>query len=494
MRSQRIQKKEVNFKIKPNEIGKYSTADIDLDGVSQAFLGKFTDKEIERAKELKAKQKALHEENPDHVPETAYSDEFYLNYAKSLSHEEHMGRLLEIFKNRVSGCEIQDPYWSQYSYEEILQMEQDGYQIPQDVLEWAHAQQQSDVTDYIVMSDGAETDDASSTSDVTGSDELTKLRAQSLNDIAKIEKAEKETEKEYDEYRRTEGKAKSVQARSAFFQDIEFKKLEEKTKEWKKLNEKSQAGKLRKSEESRFNQLTKELQGANSGIVSDIESNAADLDEFLGQLNKLSEKLSENEEIVTKAVQNAMDLTSIERQYDPSKLPVPTKGIRIDGNGLSTSTLYGIKTEDIAKVAIDKSRDLTASDIYTTNYISGRKTQKLTAFSSEYSEKVKEATDKTKETVGVSENESSEEKDEKTNPKNIPESRNNVTIEFSAPNSVEATETTVAATTEMLFAQAKTIKEEANLKDKVKQAKKDVTELEQKVNTAQTKHQANLSH
>ena len=41
-----------------------------------------------------------------------------------------------------------DPEWSQYSYEEILQMEDNGVLIPEEFLEWAHSMQSSNTVEY----------------------------------------------------------------------------------------------------------------------------------------------------------------------------------------------------------------------------------------------------------------------------------------------------------------------------------------------------------
>ena len=494
MRSQKLQREKVNFKITRNEIGKYSPSSVDLNGVTDEFLAKYTDWEIEKAKELKAKQKALHEADPNHVDETAYSDAYYLDYAKTLTHEEHASRRRAIFKNNLGGCDIKDLEWAQYSYEEILQMEQDGYKIPLEVIEWAHSQQQADVTDYVVVSDNAEGEDYSATEDVTGSDELTKLRTQALNDIARIEKAEKETDKEIEEYSRTRSQAKAVQARTAFFQDMEFKKLEEKTNEWKKLNAKKEAGKLNKLEEKRFNKLTQELKGSDSGIVAKLEANAAELDEFLGQIDKINVKIADNEEVIAKATQDATALSSIERQYAPSRLPVPINNIRINVNGLSTSTLYGIRTDDISTITLEKGKDLDATDVHLTNRIQSSKTQKLVTFASEYSEKVQNATGQTKEAIGETAEGSSDKAEDKENPQNEePKEKYTVEKEFSAQNSLQATETTLASTADMISAQVKAIKEEKNLKKETEQAQKDLEALEQEASSVQAQHNANLS-
>lgn len=490
MRSQKLPKAKPNFRIYSYEIGKYSTEGITLDGVTEGYLNKFTEKEIEKAKELKAKQLALYNADPSNRKKPEYTDDFYLDYAKSLCYEEILGKVLEVSQRRLNNYDIKDVYWAQYSYEEILEMEEAGYDIPMDVIKWAHAQQQSDVTDYIVVSDANETDDNSSTSDETGSDQLSKYRAQSINDIAKIEKAEKETKKNVEEYEETKSKAKSVQSKNKLLHDAEFENLESKTKEWKKLNEKKEAGKLSKFEEIKLKNLTKELQGGQGGIISAIESNATELDKFLSQLDTLNEKITENNETIVKTVQNATELTNIQKQYPESKLPIPKRGIKIDGKGLSTSTLYGIRMEDLPKIAIQESRDLEHLDRSVVNGISSDKTQKLVKFAGEYTQRVQEVTNQTKELVGGSDDKSKE--DEKDN-KDKNQDNYKVAKVFSAANSVAATAITIAATSDMKSKQNKATKQQKDLNKQIADANKDAKALEKEASLASSEHQANLS-
>ncbi len=489
-RSQRYtrdQRKGVDFKIRQNEIGKYSTAGIDVSNVPEGYLDKFTEEEIEKAKELKAKQWALYNEDPANRTQPEYTDSFYLDYAKSLTQQYILGRMREIHKNRAGQYEINDMYWAQYSYEEIIQMENDGYHIPQHVLEWAHAQQQSDITDYIVLTDSNEADDASSTTDATSSDQLSKYRAQALDDIARIEKAEEETTQQAEAYRDAEKQAKSIQKHKEDTYKEEFAKINDMTKEWKELNDKQQAGeKLTKKEEKRLKQLSGLLNGENGKITTKIEADASDLDDFLLSMNLLNEKIDKNNTIVTETVQNATALTEIERQFAPSKLPFVNKGIRIDGTGPSLSTLYGIRVEDIADTAIRKSNDLNELSVKTVNHLSSDKSENLINFATEFSEEAHELNQNTKDTMGDKFGEES--------PDNMDKQDKYMVLPiYSAPNSIIATATTLMAEADMFSVQKLTEKQQKEVNKQAKKADKDVKDLEQEANTSAAEHEQNLS-
>lgn len=82
----------------------------------------------------------------------------------------------EINQRSANQYDITDKDWAMYSYEEIIEMEHQGYQIPDDILEWAHAQQESDVTDYVIVSDATGTDDGATTNATSNGDQLTSLQ------------------------------------------------------------------------------------------------------------------------------------------------------------------------------------------------------------------------------------------------------------------------------------------------------------------------------
>ncbi len=490
MRSQRLGKEKINFKLKHNEVGKYPTDGITLDDVREGYLKKFTPEQIEKAKQLKAKQLALYEAG-ELKSEPKFSDEYYLDYVESMVHTSNIARVREMAQNRLLNYAITDIEWAQYSYEEILQMEQNGYKIPQEVLEWAHSQQQADVTDYIVLMDSVETDDLSDTTDVTASDELSKYRAQSLKDIARIEKAEKETQENIQQYNETQEKAKSIQQSKMFGYKKELKKAEEMTEEWKKLNDKKEAGTLNIFEQNRYEKLSEELKGSSSGFLARIKAENFELDDFLSKLDVLDKKIEKNNEIVIEATQNATDLTNIERQYAPSQLPVATKGVIFDGKGPTLDTLYNINIEDISRIAIQKSTDLNELDTSTLEDIQSEAVQNLVGFAVDYTKESGDVINKTEGVTG-----STQEGDSQKSQEGKPQEEKdnyNVARVFSAANAAVATGMTIAATQDMISAQKSSQKKEKELIKQVNQAEKDIQNLDKEVNAVDSEHQNNLS-
>lgn len=475
------QRDRINFNLRRNERGKYPTGSITLSDVPAGFLDKFDEKVIERAKELKAKQIALGTQATHN-----YTDAYYLEYAKSLELRDIIGRLREIHKNRANQYEINEMEWAQYSYEEIIQMENDGYDIPQDVLMWAHAQQQSDVTDYIVVADSTETDDASSTGEEISTDELSNMRAQSLKDIANIEKAEKETQKTVIEYRRAEKKAKKIQDDKQDNYIDSMKEIKTLTDEWKELNDKKEGGKLTKEEEKRLKFLNKQINGADGKLMKEMKVANAELDDFLTNLDILNDKIDSNIELSTETIQNATDLSNLEKQYNPTKLPYVNKGIRFNGMGLSSSSLYGIRVEDISNVAMKKAKDfeVVSNDLIT--YLDSDESTKLVDFATDYTAKATETEENTKETMG-------ENFDEGANGRKKKE-KDTYHVEkiFSYANAMYATATTISATTDLLTKDSKAQKHEKALKAQIKKSEKDTKDLDKEVNNAEAEHETNM--
>ncbi len=63
-----------------------------------------------------------------------YSDEFYLQYASRALSISSLKVSASHIAGNAANLAIQDPEWAGYSYEEIIQMENNGYKIPQEVL------------------------------------------------------------------------------------------------------------------------------------------------------------------------------------------------------------------------------------------------------------------------------------------------------------------------------------------------------------------------
>ena len=173
-----------------------STAGVDLDA---ELIKDCSEEVIELAKQLKAnnltgvggnreKSKKYSEKKPLTAQSQDAYDQFFISYAERMLEREFKTRYDVIYKQRAMNCDINDPQWAGYSADEILAMEQNGTVIPKDVIEWAHSQQQLDVTNYVLATD-SDSEDATIADNLTDTDSLSVLQATAKKNIQKVEKA-----------------------------------------------------------------------------------------------------------------------------------------------------------------------------------------------------------------------------------------------------------------------------------------------------------------
>ncbi|MBQ8458666.1 hypothetical protein IJ541_01035 [bacterium] len=459
------------FRIKRSEIGQYSGSGRTLD-VSDEFLSKFTDKVIEHAKELQAKHGSK------------YSDEFYLTQAKQIEIEKMFGRFNQIHHNNVNRCNIKDIDWAGFSYEEIIQMENAGYpNIPEEVLQWAHSMQQSDITDYVIIT---ETNDTDITDDATGQNELNKLRTKALQNISKSEEAQKETEAKIEEYKIIEEKAKEIQEEKEDTYEDSMKEITTLTDEWKQLNEKQKNGKLTNEEKSKFNNLSKMLNGKDGSLMTEIQADNAELENFLETLDGLNETIELNSKIAQDTIQSSTDLSQYEKQYYEEQLPVFAAEARYHGMGLDSDTLFNIRTSEIADVALDKGKDLQElSDTILADLTSGESI-KLAHFATNYTNLAQQTQDNTQNTMGEDFDKSSEDIDNE-NKNGLKEY--SVDMEFTYQNALKASLTTAESTADLIGKQLSVINSNNRLNKEMAKAQKDVLRLIKDSAKATEKHE-----
>lgn len=170
-----------------------------------------------------------------------YSDEYYLDAASSWYKEELGAAFKAAYSKNTSKCPIKDSKWAGYSYEEIIQMENSGVKIPQEVLLWAHAQQESDVTAYEVISTTSAIDDNSSTEELVGDFDLNSLQTKAKQSIMKATEAEKNTQSVTEEYNKNKGRALEIKNENNNSYQKSMNEISNLTNEWKKLDKKQKA-------------------------------------------------------------------------------------------------------------------------------------------------------------------------------------------------------------------------------------------------------------
>ena len=248
------------FRIQEDEYSKYASLAAS-ETLDEKLCENYSETAIIKAKQLKAKH------------QNEFTDGYYLDYAKSLELQEIIATGREIHKRRVVFCEIKDIEWAGYSYEEILAMEKDGYQIPEDILLWAHAQQEADVTDYVVVTDATAVSD--NTKDASGEpqDELSNLQTKAKQNVTKTELALEEAATNIEEFNIAADKAEEIEKKQHFFYKSMLDEINKDKKEFDRLNEKKENGTISKFEELKLKKLAKKFDNPEGGIVNKIKDN-----------------------------------------------------------------------------------------------------------------------------------------------------------------------------------------------------------------------------
>lgn len=278
-----------------------------------------------------------------------YSDEYYLDAASSWYKEELGAAFKAAYSKNTSKCPIKDSKWAGYSYEEIIQMENSGVKIPQEVLLWAHAQQESDVTAYEVISTTSAIDDNSSTEELVGDFDLNSLQTKAKQSIMKATEAEKNTQSVTEEYNKNKGRALEIKNENNNSYQKSMNEISNLTNEWKKLDKKAKSGQLSEAEQSRYQELSKMLGNKSSSSMKEIEVNSKELDNLLSSMNLLETKVTENETIADDAVQAGKDLSNLNKNYHEMQQTHPTSGVVYSNMGLLSDVLYGITGSSIEK-------------------------------------------------------------------------------------------------------------------------------------------------
>lgn len=438
-----------------------------------------------------------------------YSDEYYLDAASSWYKEELGAAFKAAYSKNTSKCPIKDSKWAGYSYEEIIQMENSGVKIPQEVLLWAHAQQESDVTAYEVISTTSAIDDNSSTEELVGDFDLNSLQTKAKQSIMKATEAEKNTQSVTEEYNKNKGRALEIKNENNNSYQKSMNEISNLTNEWKKLDKKAKSGQLSEAEQSRYQELSKMLGNKSSSSMKEIEVNSKELDNLLSSMNLLETKVTENETIADDAVQAGKDLSNLNKNYHEMQQTHPTSGVVYSNMGLLSDVLYGITGSSIEKIAIETGKDLTETS---NNEIAElHSSADITMFANAYTSNVvetKQATVVAQNTEEENKTDNTEKTAENNNPavdNNKTENTNNIedntstneedskdlSLEFTYQNARKATEVTEQTTNDIIKGQENTDKTNKDLQKQSIKSQKDVQKVNQEVAKAESTYAKN---
>lgn len=459
-----------------------NTAGVALSDIPEEKLAKYSKKTIENACRLKAKYG------------TKYSDEYYLNYSSRNTYINMVENFGDSKRATASICAIQDPNWQGYSYEEIIQMENNGVKIPQEVLLWAHSQQESDIVSYEVIETEALNDDNTSTEEITNnSSDINALLKNAQIYTVKSTSAQKIAEEDSEKYSELSSQAKRIQSQNKNTYKDELDRIAKLTKEWKQLDTKNKNGTLNTSEKSKYNELSKTINSESTNSnKKEIEFNERELEELLSSMSGLSEKTTQNSKTADETIQASEALSTKIKTYNTSQQQHSTQGVLDSGS--FDNPITGTNAFSIESVSMEAGKNLEEQTNTTEATLTEASNLEVKEFAQEYSrnaqEAVKSSNNSTKETDANSTTQETEETEQESKDGEKAKSFEVVVRAGTAP-SIQATATTLLSMSDLLFKQSGVTGTKDTIEQSQKKTEKDAKKVQKEEKKAISEHNSN---
>lgn len=459
-----------------------SPSGVTLDSISAEKLSKYSQKTIDNACRLKA------------TYGDKYTDEFYLNYSSRMSYINMVNRLGAPQEARSSMYAIQDPHWQGYSYEEIIQMENNGVKIPQDVLLWAHAQQESDVVSYEVIESEALNDDNSSTGEISDSADINALLKNAQINTVKANSAQKIVEENSEKYKELSTQAKKIKEKNSSSKKSEIDKFSKLSNEWKQLDIKNKNGTLSESEKLKYTELSKTLSAeSSSSNKKELAFNERELDDLLSSMKGLSEKTSENTKIASETIQASEALSNKNKTYNTSSQQYKIQGVL--GAGSFDNPISGTNSFSIENVSMEAGKNLEAQTNETKAVLTDEANLDVKEFAKEYSRSVKDAVKNTNNSSKVDDNvEAVTQSDSKSKTNDSKEEKTNsftVVAKAGFEPAVVAAATTTLSIADLLINQNNVKDSQSSLEKAQQKTEKEAKKVQKEEKTTEKEHDKN---
>lgn len=472
-----------------------NTTGITLSDIPEDKLALYSQKTIENACRLKAKYG------------NKYSDEYYLNYSSRDSYIRMVENFSESKRTNAAMCAVQDPNWQGYSYEEIIQMENNGVKIPQEVLLWAHAQQESDIVSYEIIESEALNDNNTSTGEISNSSDINTLLKNAQIYTVKSTSAQKTAEEDAEKYSELSTQAKKIQSENKNTYKDELEKISKLTKEWKQLDTKNKNGTLNSSEKNRYNELSKTINSENNNNnKKEVAFNEKELDELLSSMSGLSEKTTENTKIADETIQASEALSNKIKTYNTQQQKYTVQGVI--SSGPLDSPISETNSFSIESVSMEAGKNLENQSNETDAILTEDSNLEVKEFAKEYSRKAKEAVKSSNNSTSKSNNETDTTTSETETKTEEPEQEKTKTFTVNpavgVTPSITATATTIRSMNDLstnknnveeihnslVQSQEKATKNAKNVKKEEKKAEKEHNSNEKKIEAKENELEA----
>lgn len=250
--------------------------------------------------------------NPDFAN---WPDEYIEDYAQSLILKSNTSiNLLNLEASFKKLGKPLDPEWSQYSYEEILQMEDNGVNVPEEFLEWAHSMQSTNTVEYeLDTGDVNDINDADGLSaDIGDAGNMGKKNVAKVfnKQVAAQEEILKQCTQEFEQY---SSNLDTVTDDAQTVQNNTLKKVQEMMSEWEALDAKAKKGEqLTEDEKSRYGQLGVLMSNEVQNSLVQIDNFTSDFD----QISKLMRSASKEAKVAQDYANDTSYVGSLLTEYE----------------------------------------------------------------------------------------------------------------------------------------------------------------------------------
>lgn len=174
----------------------------------------------------------------------------------------------------------ENPEWLQYTYEEILKMEDNGVMIPEDVLEWAHSEADANTVEYQL--DTGDTTDINDSeglaADIGDAGDMGKKNVAKVFNKQVVAQEEILTKAE-EEFKQYSAKLEVAAEDAQSDQNNALKKVQEMMNEWQVLDAKAKNGdEMTPDEKARYGQLGFLMDNEVKASTVQIENFTTDFD------------------------------------------------------------------------------------------------------------------------------------------------------------------------------------------------------------------------
>ena len=386
-------------------------------------------------------------------------------------------------------------------------MENNGVKIPQEVLLWAHAQQESDIVSYEIIESEALNDNNTSTGEISNSSDINTLLKNAQIYTVKSTSAQKTAEEDAERYSELSTQAKKIQSENKNTYKDELEKISKLTKEWKQLDTKNKNGTLNSSEKNRYNELSKTINSENNNNnKKEAAFNEKELDELLSSMSGLSEKTTENTKIADETIQASEALSNKIKTYNTSQQTHNSKGVLDEGS--FDNPITGTNAFSIESVSMEAGKNLENQSNETDAILTEDSNLEVKEFAKEYSRKAKEAVKSSNNSTSKSNNETDTTTSETETKTEEPEQEKTKTFTVNpavgVTPSITATATTIRSMNDLstnknnvegihnslVQSQEKATKNAKNVKKEEKKAEKEHTTNEKKIEAKENELEA----